>query len=206
MDRCLQRLVRMKYIRRFPRRFGSDDLRGGAGQADYQLTGSGWRQAVLSARGRETGDSDSYRASRSISPHALKIADVAIAIRQQERLGLLTVLHLGLEEPVGQVQADIALQIGIAALRVRRSFYIEVDLGTEGREILRKKCLAYVRAWEASSARWFPRVLYVVPYEVRVREIERIVESLYDGGELFEVCTFEDAGEVLTGLRSITNS
>ena len=78
-----------------------------------------------------------------------------------------------------------------------RRYFLELDRGTEYRAALTKKMRQYVTAyWQWTEDR-FPRVLFVCHDSNRLRFIERVIQTQAEP-ELFAVCTFNDAVDILT--------
>jgi hypothetical protein len=182
LDRALSRLVRGRYLLRVGRRASS--AKGGVGSLVYQLGPKGW--AMLQKPGR-------YWPFRAVNEHILRAADVYVALLAAERENRLKVLSFELEKIVGDARADIWLELGMIAQRLRATYCIEVDLGTERPSRIVEKCAAYYRAFTSSTADTFPYIVFVVPDEWRQAEITKIIEGLKDEERaLFRVCLLDE--------------
>jgi len=182
LDRSLSRLVRARYLLPVGRRVSS--AKGGAGSVVYQLGPRGW--VMLEKPGR-------YWPYRSVNEHSLRAADVYVALLAAEREGHLKVLSFELEKPVGDARADVWLELGLVARRVRVPYCLEIDLGTERPSRIAEKCAAYWRAYDTSTAETFPYIVFVVPDEWRRSEITRLIEKFDDKRRaLYRVCLFDE--------------
>jgi hypothetical protein len=189
LDRALSRLVRGRYLLQVGRR--ASGANGGAGSVVYQLGPRGW--AMLQKPGR-------YWPYRAVNEQSLRVADVFVALLAAEREGHLKVLRFELEKMVGEARADVWLELGLIARRVRVPYCLEIDLGTERPSRIAEKCEAYWRAYNSSTAETFPYIVFVVPDEWRRTEIRRTIEELEDKQlALFRVCLPNELmGELLT--------
>ena len=84
--------------------------------------------------------------------------------------------------------------------------FVEVDLGTEGTAVIRRKAEAY-RAYarsghEQASSGVFPTVAFLASTDPRAAELQRTLHALPDGEEMFTVASFDDAIAVLKGGAS----
>jgi hypothetical protein len=189
LDRALKRLVIRNYLSRVGRRHNPEFLHG-LGPYVYQLGPKGWH--LLGKQGR-------YWPYRSINEHALCVGDALVMLVAAEREGRLKVLRHALEQPIGDAQTDLYVELDIGAPEPS-GYYLEIDLGTERPSRILDKCAAYWRAYDNSNAPSFPWVLFVVPDQYRHDELRRILRKLSDNKrELFKVCLARDLLAVVTG-------
>ncbi|MGJ5825993.1 replication-relaxation family protein [Streptomyces ossamyceticus] len=165
-DKVLGRLVRLGYLSRVGRRATGD--KGGAGAFVYQLGRAG--RLLLDVDGR---------LMPNVNNHALMIADTYLELRRAERAGVLAVKEWDIELPVPPaVRADLFVAVDFPQQSRSSSFYLEIDLGTEQPARIREKIYGYWRAVEASTADYFPYVVFVVRQQVRKNELARIFRRL----------------------------
>jgi hypothetical protein len=174
LDRSLARLVRHNYLRRVGRR--STD-KAGSGGFVYELGRVGWA---------ELGRPEGYRRKYGISNHALKVADVFVALLQAERAGQVELIHWQVERPVGEARADLYAELGLPGNK-QLDYCLEIDLGTERSGRIRSKLDNYWRAYTSWQGESFPYVAFLVPDKYRKFEIERVINRLPEGKELFSV-------------------
>jgi hypothetical protein len=180
VSRALRRLVASKYLIRVARRPAS--LRGGSGAFVYALGLNGHK---LCAR------EGYFYPLRSIHPHMLKVADVFVSFLEAERQGRVKVLHVALEQVVSpSVRADMHLELGVIATKRKLSYFLEIDMGTERPKLIEGKLDGY---WQraTNSQGHDPYVVFLVPDEYRLREIERLLKRRQHYG-LFSACLFDD--------------
>jgi hypothetical protein len=190
LDRSLKRLVAGRFLSRVGRRHSHESL-GGIGPYVYQLGPKGW--ALLGKRGR-------YWPYRSVNDHMLCVGDVFVGLIAAERQGLLKLLRYSLEQPVGEAQADLYVELDTGQPEPD-GYFLEIDLGTERPSRIREKCAAYWRAYDNSTAPTFPYVVFVVPDKWRYDELGRILRRLPDKQQpLFKVFQFKELLDVLTSV------
>jgi hypothetical protein len=86
----------------------------------------------------------------------------------------------------------------VAATRQKFMFWLEIDRSTENSETIRGKCVRYWRAFQSWDGDVFPYVVFVVPDEIRRRELERIVAGGPDEAQaLFRVYALDNFGELI---------
>jgi Replication-relaxation len=185
-DRALARLTRSYCLQRIGRR--APGQKGGASPYVYQLGRQGWVLAQMAGNHRR----------RSVNAHTLEMADAYIALLQAERAGCFQMPQVELERPIGELRADLAVNLVLPDGRPV-GFYLEVDRGFERPTVIEQKCRAYVRAWLASAAA-FPFVVFVVQEEWRRREIERCIGKLdAEDRWLFSVTMLDELVHHVTG-------
>lgn len=171
--RVLARLVRDGMVSRLPRPIGGGD--GGSGGYVYQPVGS---------------------RARIANPHTIDIAELHTRLREAERGGCLRLLdaapepycHAHLDGLVLKPDYYVRLQSAAGTFR----YFIEIDRGTEWRPQLRAKLRAYGRAFGSWTEPTFPKVVFLVPDELRRAFIAAITRR-ESRPELFDVTTFAAA-------------
>jgi hypothetical protein len=168
LDRTLKRLVEQKHLSRLKRLVGGDQ--GGSGQYVYQLGRAGWK--LLNKSG-------AYWAPRAVNLHTLAIADCYIMLLQCGLEVIQFITEPDCHRAVGDVlhTPDAYVELGDPAERVKYSYFLEVDRGTEHLDKIQDKCSRYWRAYQMWQGAYFPIVLFVVPDRRRVREVERVLAS-----------------------------
>lgn len=193
LDRVLKRLTDAGYLARLGRMVGG--FGGGSGQYVYQLGRAGWRHL---------GKGGGYRPLRVIDHHALQIAECFVLLKQLERGGELAVLGYEADPASRRTVGDILLtpdayvELGVAATRQKYAFWLEIDRDTENAEVIRGKCVRYWRAYQAWPGEVFPWVVFVVPDDVRRRELQRVIAGGPDDAQnLFRVCEINAFAELI---------
>lgn len=193
LDRALKRLTDGGYLARLGRIVGG--YGGGSGQYVYQLGRAGWRHL---------GKGGGYRPLRTVDHHTLTITDCYVLLKRLERSGELTVISYAADpasrQTVGRIllTPDAHFEIGVAVLRSKFSFWLEIDRDTENADIIRGKCSRYWHAFQAWDGDVFPYVVFVAPDERRRRELARIVAGGPDEAqEIFHVCQLETLAELI---------
>jgi hypothetical protein len=188
LDRTLKRLLEQKHLTRLRRLVGGDQ--GGSGQFVYQLGRAGWRLL---------GKPGDYWAPRAVNLHTLAIADCYVTLLRGE----LEVIQFTTEPECHRVVGDVLLtpdayvELGNRAERVKYSYFVEVDRGTEHLNTIREKCSRYWRAFQAWQRDFFPIALFVVPDSERQSAIKLVIENgPAESGSLFSVCPVGDLTEV----------
>lgn len=202
--RALLRLVRLGCLERLSRQVGG--ARAGSAGFIYRLAPAGQRLAV------ERGWQPEGRRRRSHVPgtlfvdHALQVAELHTLLVEANRSRTVELLELDSEPACwrnyggthGQrltLKPDSYVRLGVGAFE--DSYFIEVDMGTEGSRALERKLKDYL-AYEASgreqAARGvFPKTLWLAPSPKRASAIEACTRRLPQGSrELFEVAPFAD--------------
>jgi hypothetical protein len=187
LDRTLKRLIERHYLARLTRPVGGDG--GGSAQYVYQLGRAGWR--LLSRPGE-------YWPFRAVNLHALAVADCFVALTEADHAGDCALL--GFEpEPAchmtvgaAQLTPDASAEVGYRDQGVKLSCWLEVDRGTEHREVIKEKCVRYWRAYQQWEGEVFPSVVFVVPDEQRAAVIRQVIAGgPADAQELFHAATHE---------------
>jgi hypothetical protein len=215
--RVLQRLVQLNCLHRLPRRIGG--VRAGSSGFVYCLGLLGQRLAVL------WGWQPGRRTRRSHVPglaflnHALAVAELHTLLTEGDRAGRFELLELAAEPASWRSYGGIGGQRVLKPDSYLRahvgefedSYFIEVDMGSEGSQTLDRKLREYV-AYAASGQEQtrrgvFPRVLWLTPDETRSGVIAGCVQRLpRQAGELFAVALQGDAANVVSGTPQTTQS
>ncbi|MFC5290924.1 replication-relaxation family protein [Actinokineospora guangxiensis] len=169
-DRVLKRLTESSHLARLARLVGGDT--GGSSQFVYQLGRAGWK--LLDKPGH-------YWAPRAVNLHTLAIADCFAALKQADQAGGLRLLTFTTEPDchtsVGAVSLtpDAYVEVGDPVARLKRSFWLEIDQGTEHADKIRDKCLRYWQGYQRWNEAYYPSVVFVVPDARRRAQVERVI-------------------------------
>jgi hypothetical protein len=197
--RALLRLHRLGLVDRLPRSVGGVH-RGSTGFI-YCLGIAGQRLSM------ERGWMPTRRA-RSVTPgrlfirHALAVAELHTRLVEAEQKGSFELLDRVSEPTCWRkgggtlLKPDSYLRLGVGAFE--DSYFIEVDLGTEGSWAIEqqlKRYLAYHQSGEEQAERGvFPRVLWLATDARRVALIAGLVNRLYEADRaLFAVTQLDKA-------------
>jgi Replication-relaxation len=212
--RALLRLVRLDVLERLPRVVGG--VRSGSAGFVYRLGLVGQRLAL------EHGWLGNRRRRRSVIPgtlfvnHCLQVAELHTLLAEADRSRRIEVLELGAEPACwrsyagigaqrGTLKPDSYLRLGVGAYE--DSYFIEVDMGTEGSRALDRQLKTYLD-YEASGQEQaergvFPKTLWLAPDTRRVSDIESCVLRLpRPAHKLFQVAPFADAVNVVSGTAN----
>ncbi len=207
--RALLRLTRLGLLERLPRQVGG--VRAGSAGFVYHLGLSGQRLAI------ERGWQPERRRRRSLTPgtlfvrHALHVSELHTRLTELDRSRSVELLELAAEPSCwrsfdgigGQrstLKPDSFVRLGLGPYE--DSYFIEVDMGTEGSRALERQLQLYV-AYHLSGAEQrerdvFPKVLWLVPDDRRAEAMGDSVTRLRAADrELFSVARFEDALSVM---------
>lgn len=209
--RALLRLVKLTALERLPRPVGG--VRAGSAGFVYRLGVGGHRLAV------ERGWQPERRQRRSLVPgtlfvqHALQVSEVHTLLVEHDRSRRFELLELsgepacwlrfgGFDAQRQTLKPDSYARLGIGAYE--HSYFIEVDMGTEGSRAVERQLRLYV-AYYLSGAEQrkhgvFPSVLWLAPDNRRVGVIAESVQRLARADrELFRVARFGEALAVMSG-------
>lgn len=199
-SRVLNRLESRGAIKRLVRRIGG--IKHGSALTIWQLGAAGDR---FLRKGR--GESTRRRfeePSLAFARHTLAVADVAVALIEQELAGACELLALDLEPQCwrtfqagsGTVTLKPDLAVVTADEQTETHSFVEVDLGTEHRTALLRKCVTYQRYHADGEAQQtidvFPAIVWIAVNQERARFIREVIRS--DASidhSLFWVCTPE---------------
>lgn len=193
--RVLRRLVQRGLLHRLERRVGG--VRAGSAGFVYSLSPLGHRLLGSSTRKR------SYEPSPTFMAHTLAITELGTMVTKKAidlQLNSWEVVpeprcwrsyHDG-SKPV-TLKPD--LYIRLSNYEEEWAWFVEVDLGTESRTQVLKKCKIYEDYWrtglEQEAAGLFPKVLWSALTARRVVQLERYLESFaHLGPDLYDVCEF----------------
>lgn len=220
--RALLRLVRLDCLRRLPRVVGG--ARSGSAGFIYHLGRAGQRVAI------ERGWQPESRRRRSEVPgtlfvdHALKVAELHMLLTEADRSRTVELLALdgepacwrsygGVRGQRRTLKPDSYVRLGVGAYE--DSYFIEVDMGTEGSRALERQLNLYLD-YEASSKEQaergvFPKTLWLAPDAERASVIEDCTLRLpHSARELFAVSQFTAALLAITdtanGSGAVTRS
>lgn len=172
--RALNRLVDRKYLAKVERR-----LIGGNG------AGSGQYIYRLGTQGRRIAQTQGNYSRLSDIHHTIAVAETFMAVKRAESDGLLEVVGYATEPDSwatvagAELRPDLHIEVAIPSKRVNITLFIEVDLGTERQKQLKEKMSKYIHAWQhsdESDIRTFPVVLFLVPNEERLKEIQWLID------------------------------
>jgi hypothetical protein len=103
------------------------------------------------------------------------MADTYLELRRAEKTGVLSVAAWEVERRVPpSVRADLYVSLDFPQQGRSSAFFLEIDLSTEQPARIREKVAGYWQAVEASTADYFPYVVFVVRHQVRKNELGRI--------------------------------
>lgn len=201
--RALLRLTRLGALERLPRQVGG--VRSGSAGFVYHMGLGGQRLAV------ERGWQPEGRRRRSLTPgtlfvrHALQVSELHTLLVECDRSRHVELLKLASEPAcwrkyggvAGQRQTlkpDSFVRLGIR--EYEDSYFIEVDMGSEGSRALERQLQLYVAYFDSGAEQAahgvFPRVMWLAPDERRVEAIEASVARLLAADrELFQVVRFD---------------
>ena len=147
--------------------------------------------------------------------HTLAIAELVVRLVEAELIGQLVLLDAQPEPvcwrrylgPVGSrevLRPDVRLTV--AAGDTEYHWFVEVDLGTEHRPALIRKCRQYAAYYrggqEQRRTEIFPRVAWLMNTPQRAETLKAAIrgdDKLPE--ELFEIAPMDDALQVLTGAE-----
>jgi hypothetical protein len=208
--RTLLRLARLDVLERLPRVVGG--VRAGSAGYVYRLGLAGQRLAL------ERGWIPERRRRRSrvqgtlFLNHALEVAELHTWLIEADRTGCLELLELSAEPACWRSFGGVGAQrpilkpdslVRIGAGEFEDSYFIEVDMGTEGSRALMRQLTAYVAYYDSGREQAergvFPKTLWLAPDERRVSAIRDCVRRLpRERRELFQVAPFAGAISVVS--------
>ncbi len=187
--RTLARLTELGVLSRLDRRIGG--IRAGSAGHVYFVGPVGMRlvaywngDGVVRGRARPEPGGPFVR-------HRLATSELYVAARERERSGDLDLLAFDVEPACWRssltgfgasttLKPDAFLRIGVGAYEDR--WFVEVDLGTESRTVLRTKLRAYLDYFHTGSEQdahgVFPRVLWLTNSESRKAAIVDLCAAL----------------------------
>jgi hypothetical protein len=208
--RALLRLVQLEALARLPRQVGG--VRAGSAGYVYCLGVGGQRLAA------ERGWQPEQRRRRSLAPgtlfvrHSLAVSELHTKLVEADRSRCLELLELSSEPACWRSWGGVAAQrqtlkpdsyvrLGVGAYE--DSYFLEVDLGTEGSRALGRQLQLYAAYYlsgtEQTERGVFPRVLWLAPDDRRVGVIAACVQRLSSTQrQLFQTARFDQAITTLT--------
>lgn len=210
--RALVRLVRLDCLARLPRRVGG--VRAGSSGFVYALGLAGQRLAVLHGWQPERRGRRSHVPGTFFLNHSLAVAELHTLLIEGDRSRRVELLELSAEPACWRSYGGIGAQgqatlkpdsyVRLGVGKYEDSYFVEVDMGSEGSQTLGRKLKDYV-AYEASGIEQdrrgvFPRVLWLTPGAERAEAIGRCVRRLPPASrELFAVALQADAVDTVSG-------
>ncbi len=210
--RALERLARNRLLTRLERRIGG--MRAGSASFIYAIGPAGQRLVEQSGPRRRHREPSS-----PFVEHTLAVGELYVRLHEAARDGRLALLAPVEPEPqcwrtlssVGGTRSWLKpdLAIDLAAGEYEYRWFVEVDLGTEHRPALLRKCRAYESYYrsgvEQAAHGVFPRVLWVARDAARAEHIRAVIASTSQlTAGLFLVSTDCAAVDVLTGGKETT--
>lgn len=201
--RRLQRLTELRVLHRFDRRVGG--VRAGSSGFAYALTPLGRRLIGLEDRRRRPTEPSS-----PFMVHLLAVSELYVLLREAERLGRLELLHFEAEPGAWRASRDGLTSsvlkpdafIRLGASDYEELAFVEVDLATESRTVIKRKADAYRSYWHTGREQQrfgaFPRVVFLTGGDERALVLTRLLES-HMSAELFRVGRLDRALSVLLG-------
>ena len=215
--RALVRLVRLDCLARLPRRVGG--VRAGSAGFVHHLGLAGQRLAMLRGWQPERRGRRSQVPGTFFLNHTLAIAELHTLLIEADRSRRFELLELAAEPACWRSYGGIGGQRGMTLkpdsyVRLgvgdyEDSYFIEIDMGSEGSQTLDRKLQEYV-AYEATGIEQdkrgvFPKSLWLAPDNDRVEVIERCIRRLRpEARELFAVALRADALDVVSGTSTNT--
>ncbi len=202
--RHLQQLSDLRLLTRLDRTIGG--VHAGSSGYIYALDVAGQRllHPDVSARHPTTP-------GLAFLDHGLAITELYVLLREAERRGRVDLLDFVTEPNVwrsfvgrgGQrtrLKPDAEAVLGVG--QYEDHFFIEVDRGTVGTRRLSEQMHTYVQFWqtgrEQQRSGLFPRVLYLVPNQRRLKVVVDVASALpAETWQLFQVGEFADAMQFL---------
>ena len=203
--RVLRRLHELDLVRRLERRIGG--VRAGSAGHIHAITPLGHRILESETRHRWREPSAGFVA------HTLAIAEIATMANQLALTHSREVLAIEPEPDAWRTFHDGAVEITLKpdlAMRVadtenERSWFVEVDLDTESRTVLQRKCQIYTHYWrsgiEQEEHGLYPQVLWVAPDDKRAEHIASVFGRQGIEPRLFAATTADRAPLVLANLH-----
>jgi hypothetical protein len=214
--RALGRLAALDCLAPLPRRIGGG--RSGSSAAVFRLGLAGQRIAI------HYGWLNAARTRRSAVPgslfvaHAIAVAEVHARLVEADRGGRLELLERSAEPACWRSYGGIGnfassrlkpdSFVRFAAQDYEYSFFIEVDMGTEGSRTIGRKLGSYLSyhrlGIEQERFGVFPKVQWLTTTPSRIDFLEAEIEQLPKGGrELFGVALVDDAVDAISGTAII---
>lgn len=206
--RVLLRLETHGLIGRLPRRIGG--IKHGSAGTVWQLAATGER--YLRAQRDEADRRRFVTPTTTFMDHTLEVADLAVTLSEQARLGRFELLEFQTEptcwrEHTGVSGAVVTLKPDLFVVTADNQFeshcFIELDRATEHLPAIIRKCRTYQAhhqsGVEQTRTGLFPLVVWVVPDQVRADKIRRSIDTTPGlDPALFQITTRAEAITVLS--------
>jgi hypothetical protein len=186
--RSLQRLSEHGLLRRLERRIGG--TRAGSNGHVYALGAPGRRLVSFWSGTGIASDRGAHEPGAAFVAHTLAIAELYVALVEADRDGVLELLAFD-TEPIcwrtfkSRFATSTTLRpdafVRVASGDYEYASFAEVDLGTEGRGALLRKCRAYLDYYqggrEQAEHRFFPRVVWITATTARACYLDKLIED-----------------------------
>jgi len=209
--RALQRLCELGLVHRLERRVGG--VRAGSKGTVYASTARGRRLIAYWNGNGFANDRGVHEPGAAFVAHALAVSELYVVLVEAHRAGTIVLLAFEgeprcwrtLTGPLGGpriVKPDARVRLAIG--EYEHVSFVEVDLGTEGRGALTRKCAAYLAYYRAGREQvehgLFPRVVWITTNPARARVIESVLRALpVDSRRLFVTALSDVALAALGG-------
>ena len=190
--RVLARLTRLRLLSRLEQRH-IGGLRGGSGSHTYGLGIVGHR--LLERKLRQ----GQWEPSTTFLNHSLAVADVFVALVIASKRAELQLIAFEPEptcwRTIRGYGATESLRpdflVVIAREDLEYHYWIEVDLGSEHRSTIAKRCEQYLRHLQTGEEQAlrgvYPRVIWLTTSEARASRIRQVAEHVQGAIPIFEV-------------------
>jgi len=195
--RALQRLCELRLVHRLERRVGG--VRAGSRGTVYTSTARGRRLIAYWNGKGAASDRGVHEPGAAFVAHQLAVSELYVTLVETHRAGTIELLAFEGEPqcwrtftgPLGGpriVKPDARVELAVG--EYEHVSFVEVDLGTEGRGALTRKCAAYLAYYRAGREQaehgLFPRIVWITPNPARVQAIESVRRALpVDSRKLF---------------------
>ena len=207
-NRVLRRLAQLRLISHLERRVGG--VRAGSASYVWQLGPLGDR--VLRAESGSSTRKRQREPSVRLLDHTLAVADIHVALTQASRSTDLELVDVQVEPGSWRRFLDSGgetrlLRPDLAVVTAQGEYedhwFIEADLDTEHPPTVVRKCQLYeeyrASGHEQETHGVFPRVLWVVPSQVRVDTLSIAIRQARLDTGLFRVTTIDQLVSVVIG-------
>ena len=209
--RTLRALTEHGLLRRLGRRVGGTPAGGSSGFV-YTLAPAG-RRLISYWQGEGTAsDRGVHEPEGGFVEHTIAISDLYTQLVETERNGLAELVTFDPEPGcwrtyTGPTGATVLLKpdalVRLVVGEDELSWWIEVDMGTNGRGALNRKLAAYISLYrtgrEQAETGVFPRCAWITPNTPRALFLDQLIRGLPLGSQrLFAVTTRENQVALLT--------
>jgi hypothetical protein len=207
--RTLERLTQDGVLHRFDRRVGG--VRAGSSSHVYGLSALGQRLAEGPGPAGGQRNRRPWEPSSQFMRHVMAVSELYPQLRETESSGALDLIEFDAEPAawrwddnsgVPNVKPDAYVSVGVERFEELR--FIEVDLATESRAVIRRKAKAYVDYWESGAEQQthgvVPSVLFLAETTERVDVLVKVLAELSaDAWQLFQVGLLANAVALISG-------